>query len=250
VQYYARLTQRLIAALAAPTAEGSAYQVDLRLRPSGNAGPLATSLAAFERYQLHEAWTWEHMAMSRGRVIAGKAALSKAVASVLDRIVTLPRERERLAADVADMRARLDRDKPAAGPLDVKLARGGLVDCEFAAQFLALSGVGRSFGETTGDILVRAGAAGRLPAAAAGAFVDGFRLQSTILHFLRIGGDAPADAEGLPEAMTRLLVGAAGQSGSFEAFLTELADAQQEVRHSLEGLLARQIAAAAPRQAC
>ena len=66
-QYYARLTQRLVAALAAPTAEGVAYEVDLRLRPSGRAGPLATQLEAFEHYQLNEAWTWEHMAMSRGR---------------------------------------------------------------------------------------------------------------------------------------------------------------------------------------
>src|SRR5690606_38415144 len=70
-QYYARLTQRLVAALSAPTAEGVAYEVDLRLRPSGRAGPLATRFAAFEDYQLNEAWTWEHMAMSRGRAIAG-----------------------------------------------------------------------------------------------------------------------------------------------------------------------------------
>jgi glutamate-ammonia-ligase adenylyltransferase len=102
-QYYTRLTQRIVAALSAPTAEGVAYTVDLRLRPSGRAGPLATHIASFEQYQLNEAWTWEHMAMSRGRPVIGDAQLVKQVETALNRIVQAPRDPEKLAADIADM---------------------------------------------------------------------------------------------------------------------------------------------------
>src|SRR5690606_3848645 len=77
--YYARLTQRLIAAVSAPTAEGVLYELDLRLRPSGNKGPVATHIEAFRKYQREEAWTWEHMALTRGRAIAGDMALRKLV---------------------------------------------------------------------------------------------------------------------------------------------------------------------------
>ena len=94
-QYYARLTQRLVAALAAPTAEGIAYEVDLRLRPSGRSGPLATHIEAFRSYQLTEAWTWEHMAMSRGRAIAGDATLMAEVSDVIDALVAKPRDPEK-----------------------------------------------------------------------------------------------------------------------------------------------------------
>src|SRR5690606_10100708 len=128
-QYYARLTQRLVAALSAPTAEGVAYPVDLRLRPSGRHGPLATHIAAFEHYQRNEAWTWEHMAMSRGRPVAGDTLLAGQVEAALQEVAALPRERGRLAADVAEMRTRLEREKAPANGFDVKRARGGLVDC-------------------------------------------------------------------------------------------------------------------------
>jgi glutamate-ammonia-ligase adenylyltransferase len=155
-QHYIRLTQRLIAALAAPTAEGIAYAVDLRLRPSGSAGPLAIHIEALSDYQLNHAWTWEHLAMARGRPIAGDAELTERVESVLDRITSLPRDRGKLAKDVADMRARVEREKAAASLFDVKMTRGGLLDCEFAAQFLVLSGLGRQAGETTLETLRRA----------------------------------------------------------------------------------------------
>ena len=117
-------------------------------------------------YQLNEAWTWEHMAMSRGRPIAGDAELMARVsASARSRSSTKPRDRKALAADVASMRARIEREKAAAGPFDVKLARGGLIDCEFAAQFLVLSGLGRVAGETTLETLQRASETGSMATA-------------------------------------------------------------------------------------
>ena len=107
--YYARLTQRLITALSAPTAQGLLYEVDFRLRPSGSKGPLAVSLRAFEDYHAHEAWTWEHMALTRARVVAGPGDFSAAAETAIRAALTRPRDAEKLAADVRDMRARLER---------------------------------------------------------------------------------------------------------------------------------------------
>ena len=75
-QYFNRLTQRLITAISAPTPEGMLYEVDMRLRPSGNAGPVATSLEGFAAYQKDKAWTWEHMALTRARIVSGPAELA------------------------------------------------------------------------------------------------------------------------------------------------------------------------------
>ncbi len=108
--------------------------------------------------------------MSRGRAIAGDAALMARVDAVLDAVVGKPREREKLAEDVASMRARIEREKPAKSVFDVKLAQGGLMDCEFAAQFLVLAGLKRVAGETMLETLERAerrgdSGAGRTPSA-------------------------------------------------------------------------------------
>ena len=102
--YYARLSQRLISAITAPTAEGRLYEVDMRLRPSGSSGPIATSLVGFTRYQRESAWTWEHMALTRARPVAGDAALRRQIADAVAVILAAPRDPERLLLDVADMR--------------------------------------------------------------------------------------------------------------------------------------------------
>ncbi|MEM8617661.1 MAG: bifunctional [glutamine synthetase] adenylyltransferase/[glutamine synthetase]-adenylyl-L-tyrosine phosphorylase, partial [Pseudomonadota bacterium] len=132
--WYTRFTQRLITGLSAQTGEGMLYEVDMRLRPSGRAGPVATSLAAFERYHRDEAWTWEHMALTRLRCPVGDERLAAAVVKAArEAIVCAPRET--CQADILDMRRRLRRDKPAQGPWDLKMRTGGLVDIEFLTQF-------------------------------------------------------------------------------------------------------------------
>ncbi len=138
VRYYTRLTQRLIAALSAPTAEGVLYEVDLRLRPSGNKGPVATSIRAFRKYQSEEAWTWEHMALSRARVVAGDASLGGEAEAVFEEVLARRRDTRKIAADVADMRKLIDEEKPPRDIWDLKLMPGGLIDIEFIAQYLAL----------------------------------------------------------------------------------------------------------------
>ena len=138
-QYYARITQRLIAALSAPTAEGVLYEVDFRLRPSGNKGPLATSLASFSKYQREEAWTWEQMALTRARTICGDETLRKEVEDERAAVLSLPRDIQKTRNDIADMRQRLVTEKPAKSEWDLKRAIGGITDIEFMAQFWALT---------------------------------------------------------------------------------------------------------------
>jgi glutamate-ammonia-ligase adenylyltransferase len=136
--YFNRLASRLSAALSVPTAEGALYEVDTRLRPQGTKGPLAASVDSFRRYQAEDAWTWEHMALTRGRPVTGSDAARQAVAQVIAEVLGRPRDPAKLLADVLSMRGDMARHKPPAGPLDVKNLRGGLVDVEFLVHFLQL----------------------------------------------------------------------------------------------------------------
>jgi glutamate-ammonia-ligase adenylyltransferase len=137
-QYFARLVQRLIGALTAQTNHGVLYRVDMRLRPSGRSGPLATKIDAFAGYQENEAWTWEHMALTRARVVAAPAAFGARVESVIRSVLCRPRDRDVLAADVIEMRRAIALEKGDAERWDIKFAAGGLVDIEFIAQYLQL----------------------------------------------------------------------------------------------------------------
>lgn len=136
--YFNRLAQRLGAALSVPTAEGALYEVDTRLRPQGAKGPLAVGLSAFARYQREEAWTWEHMALTRARVLTGSPAARAEVGAIIAGVLEAERDPATLRADVLKMRAEMAAHKPAQGPLDAKLLRGGLVDLEFLTHYLQL----------------------------------------------------------------------------------------------------------------
>jgi len=164
--YYARLSQRLISAIIAPTAEGRLYEVDMRLRPSGESGPIASSLAAFAEYQRGSAWTWEHMALTRARPIAGDSALCEGIAAAIAAALGAPRDKRALLADVADMRRRIAASVPRPSPWDLRNRRGGLVDLEFAVQYLMLREAARApevLRRETGAALAALGAASALP---------------------------------------------------------------------------------------
>src|SRR5690606_28656116 len=130
VQYYARLGQRLISAITAQTGEGDVYPVDMRLRPSGKTGPIASSLESFAKYYAESAWSWEFMALTRARPVAGPEALLDKAGGTIRHILTRKRDPATLLADVADMRARVEKEKPGTILWDVKMGRGGLVDVE------------------------------------------------------------------------------------------------------------------------
>lgn len=136
--WFTKFTQRLISALSAETAEGSLYETDMRLRPSGRAGPVATSLASFERYHREQAWTWEHMALTRLRPVAGDVALGETVQRIAEDMINSG-DPDKRTEDILDMRTRLLRDKPSQGQWDLKMRRGGLIDLEFITQHAILT---------------------------------------------------------------------------------------------------------------
>jgi glutamate-ammonia-ligase adenylyltransferase len=134
--YYARLTQALILALTAPMPEGDLYKVDMRLRPSGRQGPVATALAGFERYQAEEAWTWEHLALTRSRTVAGPPDLRGRVSDAIDAVLTGAHDAAKVLEDARDMRRRLAEahESAATHPWEVKLGPGRMMDIELLAQ--------------------------------------------------------------------------------------------------------------------
>ena len=138
IPYFTRLGQRLLGAVTAPTAEGTLYEIDMRLRPSGNAGPLATSFEAFVKYYQESAWTWEKMALTRARIVVAGDTLKTHLEDAIGTALNANHDAVALLRDVAHMRARMERDQPAAGPWDMKNLRGGLIDIEFIAQYLQL----------------------------------------------------------------------------------------------------------------
>ncbi|HEX2146511.1 MAG TPA: DUF294 nucleotidyltransferase-like domain-containing protein, partial [Pseudorhizobium sp.] len=148
-RYYTRLTQRLIAALSAPTAEGVLYEVDMRLRPSGNKGPVATRLKAFRKYQQEEAWTWEHMALTRARMVCGDRGLADQACGEVSEILGAQRDVAKIANDVREMRDLIEKEKPPRDIWDLKLIPGGLIDIEFIAQYLRLVAPAKGHGFDT-----------------------------------------------------------------------------------------------------
>lgn len=145
-RYFTRVTQRLIAALSAPTAEGVLYEVDMRLRPSGNKGPVATRINSFEKYQRGEAWTWEHMALTRARLIYGDEELALNAERIIGEVLSAKRDIAKIAKDVREMRGLIDQEKPPQNLWDLKLIPGGLIDIEFIAQYLRLIAPERGVG--------------------------------------------------------------------------------------------------------
>ncbi|MGE5505139.1 MAG: bifunctional [glutamine synthetase] adenylyltransferase/[glutamine synthetase]-adenylyl-L-tyrosine phosphorylase [Actinomycetota bacterium] len=211
--WYARLTQRLVNAITAPTGEGTLYEVDMRLRPSGNSGPVASSFDAFQRYHEEAAWTWEHMALTRARVVAGDPALAERVTEVIRATLTRPRDQAKLVRDVAEMRQRMAKEHKAETHWEVKHLRGGLVDIEFVAQYLQLAH-GHVHPEilapNTRDALDAACAAGVLARADRDALVQAWRLWAAVQTVLRQTIAGAFDERTAPRGLKDILVRAAG----------------------------------------
>jgi len=137
-QYFARFTQRLISALTVQTNYGQLYAVDMRLRPSGRSGPVATQIDGFRSYQERDAWTWEHLALTRARVVSGSPAFAAKIETIMRAALRRERNARTVAADVVDMRATIAREKGDTDSWDLKNAAGALIDIEFIAQYLQL----------------------------------------------------------------------------------------------------------------
>jgi glutamate-ammonia-ligase adenylyltransferase len=231
VHYYTRFTQRLISALSAPTAEGTLYEVDMRLRPSGQKGPVATQLSGFAEYQINEAWTWEHLALTRARVITGSAELGRKVDAEIRTVLVRPRDRAKVAADVLDMRARIAAEKGTENIWDLKQVRGGLVDLEFIAQYLQLIHAPAHpevLDQNTVAAYQKLMRAGLLDAGAAEKLIDAARLIHGLTQILRLCIEDAFDPATAPSGLKELLA-RAGDAPSFAALESRLKGTLAEV---------------------
>ncbi|PTW57627.1 glutamate-ammonia-ligase adenylyltransferase [Breoghania corrubedonensis] len=238
-QYYMRLTQRLVAAISAPTAEGSLYEVDFRLRPSGNAGPLATRLSSFSVYQAENAWTWEHMALTRADVIAGDEGLAEKVRAVIRDILCRPRDDAALRADVADMRARIEAEKGTSDIWALKTVAGGIIDIEFIAQYLQLAHAAEHpqiLSQTTETALARAAEAGVLPVGDAEVLVPAIRLYHTLTQILRLSVGEGFDRDAAPVGVLELIARSAHQT-DFARLEVYVKETQSAVRKTFEKIV-------------
>ncbi len=231
VQYFIRAAHAYVAAVTAPGADGQLYAVDMRLRPSGNKGPVAVSLGAFRRYHAEAAWTWERMALTRARVIAGPVALRARVEAAIGEAIRAAGDPMKVRADAAAMRARLARDLPASGPWDVKLRAGGQIEVEFIAQVLQLVHAAAApalCDPTTRVALRRLAVAGWLSEADAALLVRADHWWRTVQGMLRItlGRNLPA---ALPEASAAPLLRATGMV-DIAALRTEIEAVAGQVR--------------------
>lgn len=206
--WFIRAAHAVIAAITAPGTEGKLYEVDMRLRPSGNKGPVAVSLTAFRRYHAEEAWTWERMALTRARVVAGPSALRRRVRQALAIALVESGPEARIRADAAAMRARLAREMPPAGPWDVKLRPGGLMEVEFIAQVLQLIAAPTHPAlpcPTTRNALARLADAGFLEQAEAADLIRADRAWRTVQGIVRLAVGHGEVADGLPPIAAGLL---------------------------------------------
>ncbi len=237
--YYSRLTQRLLAALTAPTKAGRLYEVDMRLRPSGRKGPLATQFSAFALYQRNEAETWEHMALTRARVVAGDASLASDIAEAVRGTLVRKRDPAKIAREVRSMRALIAAEKGDKDPWDLKLVAGGLMDIEFVAQYLSLA-----YGHARPDILDvltrkaidKAGAAGLLAAGHVVTLIEAHQLYTDATQFMRLSIAGPFDPAKAALGVKRRIAAAAGFP-DFEAFVAALGEARKRVREVYEAIV-------------
>lgn len=225
-QFYSRFTQRLITALSAPTAEGTLYEVDMRLRPSGQKGPVATHIDSFIEYQAQEAWTWEHLALTRARVVSGPPGLAAKVEAAIHTTLVMQRDRVKIAADVRDMRARIAAEKGTANIWDLKQVRGGLVDLEFITQHLQLVHAAdhpEVLDQNTSRAFQKLGEAGCLDPADAEGLIAATRLIHDLTQVVRLCQDGPFDPATAPRGLKELAA-RAGDCPSFEALELKLKD--------------------------
>ncbi|WP_425079038.1 glutamine-synthetase adenylyltransferase [Ruegeria denitrificans] len=219
--YYARFTQALITALSAPMSQGRLYEVDMRLRPSGNQGPVATSWASFVNYQRNEAWVWEHLALTRAHVVAGDVGLAEEIEAFRTEFLSHPRDRDKVLRDVAEMRSRLAAAKAPAGIWDAKNGPGRLMDIELMAETGALLAGFAQRDVSSG--LDGAVAAGLLDVAQAQSLKDCYDLCWSVQCAARLLSGKAIEADKIGEGGTAFLCRATGfeQVEALQAALLE-----------------------------
>jgi [glutamine synthetase] adenylyltransferase / [glutamine synthetase]-adenylyl-L-tyrosine phosphorylase len=240
-QYYARVTQRLVSALAAQTNYGALYNVDMRLRPSGRSGPVATMLGSFESYQENEAWTWEHMALTRARVVSGSPAFAARVERIIRNVLCRPRNRALIAGDVVEMRGAIAAEKGDKERWNLKYVAGGLIDLEFIAQYLQLLHACEMpdlLDTATARVLGKAARLGLLAPEDADVLRPAVRLYQNLTQILRLCLAGPFDPKAAGPGLLNLLARAADVP-DFATLEAHLAETQAKVRASFVRILGK-----------
>lgn len=234
--YYSRMTQRLIAAVSAPTAEGVLYELDLRLRPSGNKGPVATHIESFRKYQRQDAWTWEQMALSRARPIAGDPGLCDELRAEVAAILALPRDAAKVRREAFDMRNLIEEEKPPRDLWDIKLIPGGLIDLEFIAQVAVITGQFDGSPGTTGtaDVLAHL-SSGYADGQMRQELGDAYAFYLAVTQMTRLCLTGAFDRNDVPPGLSDLLL-AATDLPDFSVLEAHLKDVSTGVRKSFDQL--------------
>jgi glutamate-ammonia-ligase adenylyltransferase len=237
--YFARFTQRLISAFTTRTNYGVLYEVDMRLRPSGRAGPVASHVKSFAEYQEQEAWTWEHMALTRARVISGSPGFRAGIEEIIRAVLTRPRDAAGVANDVAEMRRAIALEKGEDDVWDLKYAAGGMVDIDFVAQYLQLVHAADKpdiLDVSTLHVLDHAARLGVLPPSDAEVLRSATHLYHDLTQILRLcvsEGFKPETAgEGLLRVMAR-----AGDAPDFSSLEARVKETQAEVRRVFRAIV-------------
>jgi glutamate-ammonia-ligase adenylyltransferase len=231
-QYFARFTQRLISAFTTRTNYGVLYDIDMRLRPSGRAGPVASHVDAFADYQDKEAWTWEHMALTRARVISASPEFRGKIEKVIRGVLTRPREAAGVAIDVADMRRAIALEKGEDDLWDLKQVAGGLVDIDFIAQYLQLAHAADKpdiIDVNTLHVLDNAARLGVLPAASVEILRSAALLYHDLTQILRLCVSDRFDPETAGEDLLQIMA-RAGDAPDFSSLEARVRETQIEVR--------------------
>ena len=237
--YFARFTQRLISAFTTRTIYGVLYEIDMRLRPSGRAGPLASHIDSFAEYQEREAWTWEHMALTRARVISASPAFRERIEKVIRDALTRPREPLGIAADVADMRRAIAQEKGEDDRWELKYAAGGMVDIDFIAQYLQLIHAAEKpdiLDVDTLDVIDNAARLGVLPQASAEILRSAGRLYHDLTQVLRLCVIDKFDPKVAGEDLLHVLA-RAGDAPDFSALDARIKETQAEVRRVFQSVV-------------
>ena len=234
--YYLRLCQRAITAMTAQTAEGRLFEVDTRLRPGGNSGPVVTKLERFSSYYQGEAWTWEHMALTRARFICGTEGMKEKIETAIANGLCQTRNRAKLTEDIRSMRVRIANEFPGDSPWDMKYRPGGLIDVEFIAQALQLIHAAEHpecLDPNTTDALLACREAGLIDASMADSLIDALAMWRNVQSVIRVLTRDAFDESTAPEAQSRAILKAAGNGVRTFTSMEELRDAMDKNARSV-----------------
>ncbi|HUO00118.1 MAG TPA: bifunctional [glutamine synthetase] adenylyltransferase/[glutamine synthetase]-adenylyl-L-tyrosine phosphorylase [Bradyrhizobium sp.] len=237
--YFARFTQRLISAFTTRTNYGVLYEVDMRLRPSGRAGPVASRLDSFSQYQELEAWTWEHMALTRARVISSSSDFRAKIEQIIREVLTRPRDAAVIATDVADMRRAVALEKGEDDVWDLKYAAGGMVDIDFIAQYLQLVHAAAKpdiLDVSTVQVLDNAVRLCVLPQSSAEILRTAARLYNNLTQILRLCVSGKFNPETAGDDLLRVM-SRAGDAPDFSSLEARVKETQAEVRRIFQAVV-------------